>query len=440
MFPRTKYLEKLISLKNNSRVKIITGIRRCGKSYLLKEIFKKHLFESGVDSNHILYLELDDFENNNLLNPIELNKYIRKQIVDNENYYLIIDEIQKVISIVNPILTEGKIVKAKPDSEDIISFTNVILGLMKINNLDIYITGSNSKFLSSEIMTEFRDRGDEIHVMPLSFKEYCLGKGIDNYEKAIIEFLIYGGMPLCASFDDNARKEQYLMELFDMTYHKDVEEHNSIRNVNELETLIKVLASSVGSLTNSNKISNTYCSELKVKLSKETINAYIKYLTDAFIISKVDRVEVRGRKHIGAQYKYYFEDSGLRNSRLNFLHHDYGHMLENIIYNELKYRGFSIEVGTVEVFKKDSNGKTIRVNYETDFVVTKGNNKYYIQSAYNLYDDEKLEQERKSLINIRDSFKKIIITRESLPLRRDENGIVIMGIIEFLLDENSLDK
>lgn len=438
MFLRTKYLNRLLSLKDNSRVKIITGIRRCGKSFLLKEIFKKSLIDSGVKEDHIIYLELDDFKNNSLLNPLTLDNHIRDLIYDNDKYYLIIDEIQKVIPIINPILTNGKIIKASSDSEDVINFTTIILGLMKISNIDIYITGSNSKFLSSEIMTEFRDRGDEIHVMPLSFKEYCDGLNVQNFEKAFEEYLTYGGMPLSVTYTDTSRKEKYLTDLFNLTYHKDVEEHNGIRNVNELELLTKVLASNVGNLTNYITITNTFNSKLKIGINKDTINDYIRYLTDAFIISKVERVDVRGRKHIGAQYKYYFTDPGLRNSRLDFLHHDYGHVMENIIYNELKYRGFTVEIGVVEVYGKNEDGKTIRINYETDFVATKGNNKFYIQSAYSLYDENKFNQERKSLLNIKDSFKKIIVTRESIPVRRDENGIVIMGIIDFLLDENTI--
>lgn len=440
MFLRTKNLNQLLQLKDNSRVKIITGIRRCGKSFLLKNIFREHLINDGVKSNHIIFIELDDFNNNSLLNPLSLNDYIRNQITDSDKYYIIIDEIQKVIPIVNPILTNGKIVKASNKDEDVINFTSVVLGLAKIENVDIYITGSNSKFLSSEIMTEFRDRGDEIHIMPLTFNEYCEGLNISNYEKALGEYMIYGGMPLTVTYDSFERKEKYLSDLFSLTYHKDVEEHNGIKNVHELELLTKVLASNVGNLTNYVTITNTFNSELKNNICKDTVNDYIKYLIDAFIISKVDRVDVRGRKHIGAQYKYYFVDNGLRNSRLDFLHHDYGHVMENIIYNELKYRGYTVEVGVVEVYSKNKEGKTIRQSYETDFVASKGNNKYYIQSAYSLFDDQKYEQERKSLINIKDSFKKIIITRESLPIRRDEKGIVIMGIIDFLLDENSLDK
>lgn len=390
--------------------------------------------------DHIIFLELDDFDNNSLLNPLNLNNYIRNKIIDNGKYYLIIDEIQKVIPIINPILTNGKIVRASNNDEDVINFTSIILGLLKLENIDIYITGSNSKFLSSEIMTEFRDRGDEIHIMPLTFKEYCEGLNIFDYEKAFGEYLIYGGMPLAATYKNIERKEKYLNDLFILTYHKDVEERNGIKNVHELELLTKVLASNVGNLTNYITITNTFNSELNVNISKDTINDYIKYLSEAFIISKVDRIDVKKRKHIGAQYKYYFVDNGLRNSRLDFLHHDYGKVMENIIYNELKYRGYTVEVGVVEIFSKNKEGITIRNNLETDFVASKGNNKYYIQSAYSIYDEQKYEQERKSLINIKDSFKKIIITRESLPIRRDEKGIVIMGIIEFLLDENSLDK
>lgn len=436
---RDLYVNKLVSLMNNKRVKIITGIRRCGKSYLLKELFSSYLLNNGIDKNHIIYLALDDLKNNHLLNPLSLDAYIRQIIHDDKTYYIMIDEIQRVFSIVNPVFTNGKIKKAKKDDEDAITFVNIILGLMQLDNVDIYISGSNSKFLSKDIMTEFRDRGDEIHIQPLSFSEFVNAHENRNVSNLFNEYLLHGGMPLTLSFDSDDKKEEYLKNLFSLTYHKDVEERNKIRNVKDLETLTKVMASNVGSLTNPNTIANTFRSKEKSNITQETIDLYLKHLEDAFILTKVDRIDVRGRNHIGATYKYYFADPGLRNARLDFLHRDDGHVMENIIYNELIRRGYSVQVGVVEAYSKDENDKTIRTKLETDFVASVGSKYYYIQSAFKMDTPEKEEQERKSLTHIHDSFKKIIVTRDSGPIRRDEFGIVYMGIEQFLLDENSLD-
>jgi len=436
---RKLYINKLISLMNNHRVKIITGIRRCGKSFLLKELFADHLRSQGIAEDHIIYLPLDDLSNNHLLNPLILNEYIRGLIKDQGTYYIMIDEIQRVISIVNPVLTNGKIVKAKKNEEDAISFVNIILGLMQLENLDIYISGSNSRFLSKDIMTEFRDRGDELHIQPLSFAEYVEAYDSKKTNTLFNEYLLHGGMPMILSFDSDDQKEEYLKNLFKLTYHKDVEERNNIRNTNELETLTKVMASNVGSLINTSTIANTFRSEEKSNITKETIDQYLGYLEDAFILTKVSRIDIRGRKHIGATYKYYYADPGLRNARLDFLHRDDGHVMENIIYNELIRRGYSIQIGVVEVYSKDENNKTVRTTLETDFVASLGSKCYYIQSAYRMDTKEKEEQERRSLINIQDSFKKIIVTRDDGPVRRDEYGIVYMGIERFLLDENSLE-
>ncbi len=314
---RDLYIKKMISLMNNGRVKIITGIRRCGKSFLLKKLFHDFLLDNNVKEDHIIYLALDDTLNNHLLNPLALESYIRNLIKDDDNYYIMIDEIQRVFPIVNPIFTGGKIKKAKKDDQDAITFVNIILGFMQLDNIDLYISGGNSKFLSRDIMTEFRDRGDEIHMQPLSFSEYVQAIKSKDTTSAFNEYLLHGGMPLILSYDTSDQKEEYLRNLFNLTYHKDVIERNGIKNEKELEILTKVMASNVGSLTNPNIIADTFRTKMKANISKDTVYSYLKYLEDAFIITKVDRVDVRGRKHIGATYKYYFADPGLRNARLD---------------------------------------------------------------------------------------------------------------------------
>ncbi len=439
MIERKMYIDKIISLKNNGRVKIITGIRRCGKSYLLKELFSKYLFENGVDRNHYIHISLDDIEHINLYNPLELNKYIKSLLNDDAMYYIVIDEIQNVYDIINPILTEGKIVKAKKNDTDKIGFVHVVLGLMKIPNVDLYITGSNSRFLSKDILTEFRDRGDEIHVLPLSFEEYVNARGID-LEKAYEEYSLYGGMPRSLLYDDIKEKEKYIKNLYYLTYKKDILDRHNESKYNELDTLTAVVASNVGSLINPNTIANTYKSKENNSISTQTIYSYLKELEDAYLICKVTRFDIRGRKHIGALFKYYFSDLGIRNARLDFMHHDKGHSMENIIYNELIYRGYDVEVGVIEAYSKDENNKTIRVNYEADFIARMGSKVYYIQSSYDIPNEKKYEQESKPLKFIHDSFKKIIVTRQSVPITHDINGITIIGIIDFLLDKTSMDK
>ena len=436
---RDRYIQQIVPLIGNGRVKIITGIRRCGKSFLLKTLFTQYLKNQGINSDHIVYLALDDIANNKFLNPLELDSYIRALIKDDSTYYVMLDEIQRVFSIVNPIFTQGKIKLAKKSDDNYISFVNVVLGLMQISNVDLYISGSNSKFLSRDIMTEFRDRGDEIHMQPLSFREYVDALRPSSISTAFNEYMLHGGMPLVLSYETPEQKEEYLKNLFTMTYHKDVEERNKIRNESNLETLTAVMASNVGSLTNPAKIANTFNSEIKINISKDTITQYLGYLEDAFILRKVNRFDIKGRKHIGATYKYYFADSGLRNARLDFLHRDDGHVMENIIYNELIFRGYFVQVGVVECYGKDSKGITQRTTLETDFVASKGSQIYYIQSAYSIDTPEKEYQETRSLKKINDSFKKIVIIRESGPIRRDLDGIVYMGIEDFLLNENSLE-
>lgn len=440
MINRDGYLQRLISLKHNGRLKIITGIRRCGKSYLLNEIYRKHLKQQNVKDNHIIYIAFDDDKNNNLLNPIELSKYLKKKTKDNDIYYFLLDEVQRVYTIINPIFTNNEIILCKdPNDERAYGFQNVVNSLRMIKNADVYITGSNSKFLSKDIMTEFRDRGDEIYVQTLSFKEIVDSTKPTNIEQSFNEYMMYGGMPLVLSYSNDDDKKKYLNNLFDMTYHRDVEERNNISKVNELETLIKIMANNIGSLTNPTVIENTYNSILHSNLSKDTISKFLGYLEDAFIIKKVNRYDIKGRKQIGATYKYYFTDLGLRNSRLDFLHRDDGYVMENVIYNELIRRGYSIQIGVIDIYENDSNGKTTRKTLETDFIASIGDKYYYVQSAYEISDEKKLEQERKSLIHIDNSFKKIIITKDSGPVRRDEDGIIYLDIKTFLLDENSLD-
>lgn len=439
MIERPMYLKKLMSLQNNGRVKIITGIRRCGKSYLLKELFSKYLFENKVKKDHYIYIALDDISNIELYNPLILDKYVRSLIKDADRYYVVIDEIQNVFNIVNPALTEGKIVKAKSLEDDTIGFVQVVLGLMKIENIDLYITGSNSRFLSKDILTDFRDRGDEIHVSPLSFKEYLQARNIDK-ETAYEEYSLYGGMPRTLEYDDESLKEKYITDLYKLVYIKDVLERQDKTKAEELNTLIRVMASNVSSLINPNIIANTFKSKEKKSISAQTIYSYLDELENIFLISKVFRFDIRKRKNIGATYKYYFSDIGIRNAILDFLHQDKDHIMGNIIYNELINRGYSVEIGILETFSKDKNNKTIRVNYETDFVAKIGSKVYYIQAAYDIANEEKYEQEAKSLTLINDSFKKIIVTRKSGPITHDINGITTIGVIDFLLDENSLDK
>lgn len=438
MIQRNRYLNKLIKYKDNGRVKIITGIRRCGKSFLLKEIFKKYCFEQGIDDKHFIAISLDDFQNIKLYNPIELDKYIRNLIIDDKRYYIVIDEIQNVFDIKNPIFTEGKIIKANNEDEDKLTYVNVVLGLMQIQNVDLYITGSNSRFLSKDIVTDFRDRGDEIHVLPLSFSEFFEAQKGDK-EEAYEEYSLHGGMPRTLFLNEASEKEEYLYNLYKLTYSKDVMERHKYKNLSELDILTGVMASNIGSLINSNTIANTFKSEAKIDINNQKIDNYLEDLEDAYLLTRVNRYDIRGRKKIGALYKYYYSDLGIRNSRLNFLHMDKGHVMENIIYNELIYRGYSVEVGVLNFYTKESN-KTKRNIYETDFVVRKGSKIYYIQSAYDIPSEEKYLQESKSLSLINDSFKKIIVVRQSGPLRHDEKGITTIGIIDFLLNENSLDE
>ena len=427
MIERKRYLDKLISKKQNGLIKVITGIRRCGKSYLLFNIYKNYLISSGVDEKNIICLALDDDENIRYRNPLELGKYIRWLTEDkSREYYVFLDEIQKVAQINNPYVESG---------EDKIGFTDVLLGLMKRENLDIYVTGSNSKMLSSDILTEFRGRGDEIRVSPLSYSEFYNACG-DDKNGAWQEYVTYGGMPFIMSRRGHEEKARYLTSLFDTIYISDIMERNSlVKEKSTLDDILNIISSSVGSLTNSNKIANTFKSRKQVNISPQNVGKYLDYFLDAFLIYKAERYDVKGRKYIGSPLKYYFSDIGLRNARLNFRQTEINHIMENIIYNELIYRDFSVDVGAVEYFYKDSDKNSKRSRLEIDFVANKGSVRYYIQSALTVSDEQKRAQEVNSLKRVGDSFKKIVVVADYIIPHYDEDGIFYVGIERFLLDE-----
>ena len=407
---RDDYLNKLINRKENGLIKIITGIRRCGKSYLLDPLFRNYLLSSGVKDDHIIKLELDKEENEQYRDAHELNKYIKSLIKDKNMYYILLDEIQMV---------DG--------------FESVLNGFLYERNLDVYVTGSNSKFLSSDIITEFRGRGDEIRVFPLSFSEYAQFFNGNNQE-AWNEYILYGGLPLILSKKSDEEKSKYLKDLFEQTYMKDIIERNNVQRIDILDSIINMLASLVGSLTNPKKIYDTFVSNGEKEISSNTVNSYIKYIEDSFIVNKSDRYDVKGKKYIQTPQKYYFSDIGLRNARLNFRQQEENHLMENIIYNELLIRGYNVDVGVVEI--REGNQ---RKQLEVDFVCNLGNKRYYIQSSLNLETREKTIQEEKPLMNINDNFKKIIVVKDSMKHWITEEGILVIGIQEFLLNKNSLD-
>lgn len=407
---RDLYLNKLINRKENGLIKVITGIRRCGKSYLLDPLFTDYLKSIGVDESHIIKIELDREKNKKYLDKKVLDEYIRSKCVDSNMYYIILDEIQLVDE-----------------------FEYVLNDFIYEKNMDVYVTGSNSKFLSSDIITEFRGRGDQVHVYPFSFSEFISAYDGDKYE-AWNEYVTYGGLPLLLSKKNDEEKSLYLKDLFEQTYIKDIVERNNVERVDILDSIINILASSVGSLTNPQKIYDTFKSNKEKELSINTINSYIKYIEDAFIINKALRYDIKGKKYIQTPYKYYYTDIGLRNARLNFRQQEENHLMENIIYNELLIRGYNVDVGIVEI--RDGN---IRKQLEVDFICNLGSKRYYIQSALNIDTTDKTLQETKSLNNIGDSFKKIIVVKDNIKLWRNEQGIVIMGIQEFLLNKDSLD-
>ncbi len=430
MYPREQYLKEIISKKDNGRIKIITGLRRSGKSVLLFQLYREWLLGEGVKEDQIIALALDILENARYRNPLELDKYVRDHMVDpKKRYYIFIDEIQFVSEIQNPYV----------DNEDAkITFIDVILGFMHMDNADVYVTGSNSKMLSSDILTQFRDRGDEIRVYPLSFAEFY-----NEYEGdkrgAWQDYYTYGGMPLATSLESHEEKSRYLKDLFDRTYIKDVLERHEIKNDTELlDILLDVLASGIGSLTNPSKLANTFKSERQIGIGSETIEKYIGYFEESFLIEKAVRYDVKGRKYIGTPAKYYYTDLGLRNARLGFRQLEETHIMENVLYNDLIRRGMNVDVGVVEYNTKDADGKKIRKQLEVDFVVNQGGKRFYIQSALSIADPDKKEQEIESLKRIPDSFSKMVVVRDYLKPWQDENGITYVGIEQFLLNEELL--
>ena len=424
---RDRYLERLISKQNNGMIKVITGIRRCGKSYLLFNLFYDHLLASGIPEDNIICIALDDVENEAYRDPYRLYSYIKERVQDNrEQYYVLIDEAQYAIS---------KEEMKNPDEP--IGLYGVLNSLLRKSNVDVYITGSNSKFLSSDVMTEFRGRGDEIHISPLSFSEFYPASGQEKSD-AWRDYLYYGGLPHILAESGGEAKSRYLEKLNKEIYLRDMCERYGIRDEESMLILMKVIASAIGSLSNAQKISDTFRSSGNKVITMPTISSYLKYLQESFVVEKAERYDIKGRKYISTPSKYYYSDLGLRNALLNFRQFEETHLMENAIYNELIYRGYSVDVGVVET-RVDEGGKKVRKQLEVDFVVNQFNKRYYIQSAFALSDREKFEQEQAPLVKIPDSFKKIVVVGNNTPIWRNEEGITFMGIYDFLLNENSLD-
>ena len=412
---RDIYLNKLISKKHNGLIKVVTGMRRCGKSYLLFNLFKEFLVNEGVNENHIIEIAFDSFENRKYRDPEVLFPYLMEKIADKEMYYVLLDEVQML--------------------DD---FESVLNSLGRKKNVDVYVTGSNAKFLSKDIITEFRGRGDEVHMYPLTYSEFMSVYDGDKQE-GWRDYVLFGGIPLVLGFETADQKSDFLKSLFEETYISDITGRNNIRNKAELEELLNILSSAIGSLTNPSKLSATFKSVKNKTISKETIIKYIDYLKDSFLIDSAIRYDIKGKKYINTPSKYYFTDLGLRNARLNFRQVEETHAMENVIFNELKVRGYNVDVGVVVMNEVDKNGKKIRKQLEVDFVCNKGSKRFYIQSAYALPDKEKMEQEQRSLVNTGDGFKKIIITKNAVaPLYNDE-GILVMSVYDFLLNPDSME-
>lgn len=413
---REFYLQQLINGKQNGLIKIVTGIRRCGKSFLLFKLFKQHLLKAGVDAEHIIQIALDDIESADLREPLTLYKCIKAKMKDDDLYYILLDEVQLV-----------------PRFEDVLN------SLLRIDNADVYVTGSNSKFLSSDIITEFRGRGDEIHLYPLSLSEYCEGTGLSPAE-AWKDYYTYGGLPHILTLETEKKKFDYLDNLFESVYLIDILERQRIKNKAEFEELVKIIASGIGAPTNPAKLANTFKSVKNVNIDPTTIDRYLGYMQDAFLIEKSERYDVKGKKYIGSLAKYYYSDLGLRNVILGLRQQEETHIMENILYNELRRRGCKVDVGMVEQRFVDDDGKWKRKQLEVDFVVNQGNQRYYIQSALALPDEDKRKQEMGSLLRINDSFKKMIIVKDDIKPWRDENGILTMGLLDFLMNADSLEQ
>lgn len=413
---RDRYLDKLISKEHNGLIKVITSMRRCGKSYLIFTLFKKHLLSEGVDEDHIIEIAFDAFENKKYRDPDVLYPYLKEQIKDDAMYYVLLDEVQ--------LLSE---------------FESILNSLIRMKNVDVYVTGSNARFLSKDVITEFRGRGDEVHMYPLSFAEFMSayqGTKQDGWN----EYMLYGGIPLVLEFGTSDQKIAFLKSLFEETYISDIVGRHNIRNKAELEELLNILSSAIGSLTNPEKLSATFQTVKKKKISNSTIKRYIDYLCDSFLIDSAIRYDVKGKKYIDTPVKYYFTDMGLRNARLNFRQIEETHSMENIIFNELKMRGFHVDVGVIVQYGTNDKGNSIRKQLEIDFVCNQGSKRYYIQSAYAIPDQAKMEQEQRSLMLTGDFFKRFIITKDTPAPYYNESGVLIMSVYDFLLNENSLDN
>lgn len=415
MIQRNKYLNELVSLQGNGMIKVITGMRRCGKSYLLFNIFVSYLEEQGIAPEQIIKVNLEDFKHRALRNPDNMYSYVESQIKDDRIHYILLDEIQMLEH-----------------------FEDVLNGFLNMPNVEVYVTGSNAKFLSKDIITEIRGRGYEIKMYPLCFSEYMSAYN-GSVQAGLNEYMLYGGLPQILSYATEEQKTKFLKTLFDETYIKDIKDRYAIRKDADLEELVNILASGIGALTNPNKLANTFLSEKKSSISYDTIKDYIDYLCDSFLVEKSTRYDIKGKRYINSPYKYYFMDLGLRNARINFRQYEKGHIMENLIYNEMRVRGFNVDVGSVPVYTKDAQGKPLRANLEVDFVCNLGSRRYYIQSAFRMESDEKMRQERASLVNVDDSFKKIIVLGEECPVTHDEQGITTISIYDFLVNENSLE-
>lgn len=429
MIARDEYLQRLINNRNNGLPKVITGIRRCGKSFLMKEIYKRYLLSQGVREDDFLVVELDDDKNAKYRDPLYLGEYVRWYCKEKENCTVFLDEIQLVYSIINPNLTNGKHVLAKKNDTEVITFVDVVLGLSREKNIDLYVSGSNSKMLSTDIVTEFRGKATNIQVYPLSFEEFYNYKQEPN---AIYEYMLYGGMPLAVTKSEQDKKK-YLEELFETTYFKDIIDHNHIRKSDSLDELCNIISESTGSLLNSEKIANTYQSVKHEKIDKDTVSRYIDFFKNAFLIREARRYDIKGRNEIGALKKYYFIDTGLRNARLNFVFPDEGQMLENVVYNDLIYSGYSVSIGTFDSITKNDKNESIRNTNEIDFYATKGNRRYYIQVSSDISNAETKARELKPYMMLDDQVKKIIVINKPIKECLDENGFTIIGIEDFLL-------
>lgn len=414
---RERYLGRLIAHKGNQRVKIVTGVRRCGKSYLLFQLFKRHLQESGVRPSHIIEIQLEDRSNRELRDPDACLAFIKKQIKDAKPYYLLIDEVQLM-----------------PEFEDVLN------SCLHIQNLDTYVTGSNSKFLSKDIITEFRGRGDELYLRPLSFSEFRSTCESMSFDDAWKEYFTYGGLPYCALLPTREEKADYLKHLFDEVFVRDIVERHKLQNDAELEILLNIVSSAVGSLTNPRKLEDTFASSGMGKLSASTIKQYLDHLCDAFLLEQALRYDIKGKKYISTPYKYYFTDMGLRNARLNFRQLEETHLMENAVYNELCMRGYSVDVGVVEINERQENGKYVRKQIEIDFVCNRADERVYVQSVFSIPTTEKRLQEERPLRNVGDGFRKVIVTKDNVVRHHDENGVLIMGLQEFLMDARSIEK